>query len=334
MIWNEGFTASYYMTIVDPKSWRDIDRLEITGGSIDRNSSGLYASADVTMTELPEGGETWIRLWMDAEQDGVEHVPLFTGLTSAPERSLDGMRETYKVECFSALKPMDDVLTERGTYIPTEVAAPKAAERLLKAGPAPVVISAEGELPRLKEAIVAEDGETNLTLALKTLDAVNWRLQIDGRGIITLEPNESRLVQVFGADNDVIEPKITDEYDWYACPNVLRAISDDLTAIARDDDPGSALSTVSRGREIWAEETSVNLSSNESIAAYAYRRLKELQSPARTISYNRRFDPDVMPGDVVMINHPEVSIKGSFKVVSQRLELGHGCRTSEKATLI
>ena len=283
MIWNEGFTASYYMTIVDPKSWRVIDRLEITGGSIDRNSSGLYASADVTMTELPEGGETWIRLWMDAEQDGVEHVPLFTGLTSAPERSLDGMRETYKVECFSALKPMDDVLTERGTYIPTEVAAPKAAERLLKAGPAPVVISAEGELPRLKEAIVAEDGETNLTLALKTLDAVNWRLQIDGRGIITLEPNESRLVQVFGADNDVIEPKITDEYDWYACPNVLRAISDDLTAIARDDDPGSALSTVSRGCEIWAEETSVNLSSNESIAAYAYRRLKELQSPARTI---------------------------------------------------
>lgn len=335
MIWSEGFTATYYMTIVDPKSWRDIDRMEITGGSIDRSCNGLLESADVDATELPPGGEAWVRIWLDADQDGVTHVPLFTGLTSAPSRKIDGMRESYKIECYSVLKPIDDILTERGTYIPTEVSAPSAAARLMKVGPAPIEIDLNAEQPRLTDAIIAEDGETNLTLAEKVLKAIDWRIHIDGNGTIVLEPNENRIVQVFNAvDNDVIEPALTDEQDWYSSPNVLRVISGDLTAVARDDSPESSLSTVSRGREIWEEESSVTLGDNESIAAYAIRRLKELQSPARTVSYSRRFDPDVKPRDVVRINHPEINIDGSFRVTQQTLELGYACRTNETAVLV
>lgn len=335
MIWSDGYTATFYMTIVDPKSWRDVGRIEITGGSIDRSDSSLYESADVDVTELPPGGEAWVRLWLDANQDGVTHVPLFTGLTSAPSRDIDGLRESYKVECYSVLKPIDDILTERGTYIPTEVSAPRAAARLMKVGPAPVEIDLSGELPQLTDSIIAEDGETNLTLAEKILDAIDWRIRITGKGTIILEPNEERMIQVFNSvDNDVIERSLTDEQDWYSCPNVLRVISGDLTAIARDDDPKSLLSTVTRGREIWTEESSVTLGNNESIASYAIRRLKELQSPARTVSYTRRFDPDIIPGDIVKINHPEIGIDGRFKVVSQALELGYACRTSETAVLI
>lgn len=335
MIWSDGFTASYYITIVDPKSWRDIARMEITSGSIDRSVADMLESADIHMTELPEGGEAWIRIWLDADQGGIEHVPLFTGLTSAPSRDIDGRRNGFDVECYSVLKPVNDILTERGAYVPTEVVAPNAAARLLRAGVAPVVVADALELPQLTDAIIAEDGETNLTLADKVLSAVGWRKRIDGQGIIYVEPDNTNTVQVFDAvDNDVIEMSMTDEQDWYSCPNVLRVISGDLTAIAMDTDPESPLSTVARGREIWAQESSPALGTNESIGAYANRRLRELQSPARTVTYSRRFDPNVRPGDVIRINHPEIQVDGAFRVESQSLELTYGCRTSETARMI
>lgn len=332
MIWSDGFSSSYYITIVDPDTWRDIDRMEITGGQIERSTDALLESADIDMTEPPPSREAWVRIWLDADQDGVTHVPLFTGLTSAPSRDIDGRRESYKVECYSVLKPIDDILTERGYYIPANVPAPQAAERLLKTGIAPVNVSPSANPSRLTEAIIAEDGETNLTLAQKVLEAVGWRIRIDGYGTINVEPSNDEVKAVFDVNgNDVIEMQVTDECDWYSCPNVLRAISGDLTAIARDDNPKSSLSTVARGREIWAEESSVNLGTNESLSAYAYRRLKALQSPARTVSYTRRFDPDVNVGDIVRINHPEIGINGEFRVTSQSLELGYGCRTEEEA---
>lgn len=90
MIWSEGFTATYYITRVEPRTWRDIDRMEITGGSISRAEDNLMESADIEMTESPAAVESWVRIWLDADQNGVEHVPLFTGLTSAPARDIDG----------------------------------------------------------------------------------------------------------------------------------------------------------------------------------------------------------------------------------------------------
>lgn len=332
MIWSEGFTAIYYVTIVDPKTWRDIGRMEITGGSINRSGDELMESADIEMTSLPASGEAWVRIWLDADQQGITHVPLFTGLTSAPSREIDGQREIFNVECYSVLKPIDDILVERGYYIPAEVSAPNAIRRLLKTGIAPVEVEPVDNPPTLTESIVAEDGETNLTMAEKVLSAIGWRLRIDGRGVIHVEQGTGAPVQTFNAtNNDVIEMSVSDEFDWFSCPNVFRATSADLTAIARDDDPASSLSTVTRGREIWAEETSVTLGSNESLSSYAIRRLKELQSPSRTISYSRRFDPDVTVGDTVRINHPAISIDGLFRIKEQSIELTYGCRTSESA---
>lgn len=333
MIWSESFTSAYYATIVDVKSWRDISRLEITGGSISRSVDELMESADIDITEVPKG-EKWIRIWLEAKQGGTETVPLFTGLMSAPKRDIDGRRESYAVECYSVLKPIDDILTERGFYIPSEVSAPNAVERLLNKGVAPVEV-ADATLPTLTEAIIAEDGETCLTMAKRILDAINWRIRISGDGTIRIEPNNNNVVMTIGTrEADVIEMSLTDEYDWYSCPNVLRAISGDLIAIARDDNPQSKLSTVSRGREIWAEESSVILSNNESLSAYANRRLKELQSPARMISYSRRYYPNITVGSVLHINYPEINIDGDFCIISQTLELSFGCTTKEEAVAV
>ena len=333
MIWSEGFTASYYITLVDPKTWRDVRRMEITGGSVSRSADGLLQSADIDLTELPGSGEAWIRIYLDAEQGSTEHVPLFTGLTSSPARDIDGRREKYRAECYSVLKPADDVLTERGYYVAAEVPAPQAVARLLSVGPAPVEVEDVANPPRLTESVIAEDGETNLSLVRKVLDAIGWRIRIDGRGMIHIErPPESAAICFDAMANDVIELSLSEEYDWYSAPNIFRAVSGDMTAIARDDDPESPLSTISRGREIWAEDSSARLGSNESLAAYAFRRLKELQSPARNVSYKRRFDPNINVGDIVRINHPAIGISGFFRIGSQDMDLTFGCRTSETAS--
>ena len=41
MNWNKGFSAEYYASVVDPSTWRDIERFEIIDGDINRKSSEL-----------------------------------------------------------------------------------------------------------------------------------------------------------------------------------------------------------------------------------------------------------------------------------------------------
>ena len=116
--------------------------------------------------------------------------------------------------------------------------------------------------------------------------------------------------------------------DWFNCPNVFRASSDDMISIARDDDPSSALSTVSRGREIWMGDDDVDLSDDETIAEYAVRRLKEEQQVAETAKYTRRYIPEVNVGDLVKLNYDQ--LKGTYTVTSQTIQLTYAATTDEE----
>ena len=169
----------------------------------------------------------------------------------------------------------------------------------------------------------------------KILNAINWQLKIDGDGTIRIVKKTNGVVASFDAlDNDSIEPQLSVTRDWYDCPNVFRAIEDDLSAVARDDNPDSPLSTINRGREIWLEETDCDLGENESIADYAIRRLKEEQAVAFSVEYTRRFNPDVQVGDKIRLHYPEQKVTGNFEIVSQSITLGYGCRTSEEVNRV
>lgn len=329
MDWTQGFTSSFYGCYVDPSSWLDAERFEIISGSIDRTNESLRESASVALTSYEQGTEKWIRIYLDTRQDSNgAHIPLFTGLAVTPDRDIDGMRTSYTLDCYSVLKPAQDVLLQRGWYAPVETSAGAIINRLLS-GFAPVII--EPDSPTLTQAIVAEDGETNLSMTDKILAAINWRLRIEGDGRIHVEPKPLEPSAVFDAlSSDVIEPAVKYTHDWFNCPNCFRAVSDDLIGIAKDDSVSSPLSTVNRGREVWAEEDGCELSSDESIAQYAYRRLKELQSVGVTVSYSRRFDPNVYVGDKVVLHYPAQGLEGTFTVTSQSVELEYGARVSEE----
>ena len=334
MNWNSGFSATYYGTFVDAESWRDVERFELTQGSIQKTTESLRQSADIQCVRYDRSRERWIRIWLDARQGTtVEHVPLFTGLASAPSRDINGYYESNQIECYSVLKPAEDVLLERGWFAGEGMSGAHLVKNLLDVIPAPIV---EGDnSPTLKENIIAENGENHLSMANKVLTAINWRLIIDGDGTVHIVPPTSTVGRMFSVlDNDTIEPQISMSDDWYACPNVFRAINGDNVGIARDDSEESRFSTVNRGREIWKEESNCNLNSGENITQYAQRRLKEEQDKVITVSYSRRFDPALNPTDVVRLHYPAQDLDGLYVIYSQGIELGHGARVSEEVVKI
>lgn len=337
MDWNKGFLALYEIKKVDPVSFMDAGSFDFTAGSIARSDDNLVESADLTMKQDP--GECWIRIYLKAKQreDG-ERAALFTGLTCTPERSVDGNRTTFPVECYSVLKPAEDTLVKRGYYAPSGASGALLVKELLSVGPAPVICDENS--PCLLEPVIAEDYDTNLSMAWKIVDAMGWRLRISGDGTIHICPKASEVSAVFDAmENDSIEPKVSDMQDWFSVPNCFRVISGESYAEARNIDE-NYLSIRSRKQrrggtgEIWAQDTSAALSDGESLSEYAARMLKEAQAPARSIRYDRRFRPDVTVSDLVRLHYPRQGIDGVFRVLEQKITLGHGCRTLEEVVMV
>lgn len=323
MNWDKGWTARYYATFIDKQSWRDIERFEITGGRVSRSSGELAESADIDAVGYTSG-EQWIRVYMDVSQgDTSEHIPMFTGLATSPKDSIDGSLVTNSLECYSVLKPCQDVLLPRGWYTTNRIEY--VLKDLLKVTPAPFHI-AEG-MPALKRYIIAESGETNLSMIYKILLAIDWRIRIAGNGEIFIEPFPTEVSAEFSADFDVLEPQIEKEYDWYKCPNVFRAMTENESVVVRDET--TDLSVENRGREIWMEDDGCTLNEGETLYEYAVRRLKDEQTVGKSISYSRRFNPNVSVGDLIRLNYPQA--QGVYAVLSQDIDLGYDAKTSEEA---
>lgn len=321
--WSKGFSVAYYATIVDAATWLDSERIELIQGKVNRSDSDLQESAQLTCKPLSD--ETWIRINMDVSQEGAsDHVPLFTGLAICPDREIDGAHETGSVVCYSVLKPAQDVLLPRGWYAPKGREGAELVEELLSVSPAPK--SVYGGSPRLSANIVAEAGESCLTMARKILTAINWRLRLLGDGTIEICPQAENVSVMFStADNDSIEPKVKVSFDWFDTPNVYRAVSGNTCAEVRD-----AAAIRARGREIWVEDRSPAFNGSESIAMYARRKLDESQWAAYKVSYDRRYHPDVLVGDLIELHYPAQKIDNIFMVSSQAVDLVAGGRTSEE----
>ena len=339
MDWNIGYSASYYATVVDQTTWRDTSRIEITGGTIKREDSDLRESADVDCVNYPYTGEQIIRVWLDAKQEGrSSHTALFTGIATSPGKNINGQLVTNTLQCYSILKIAQDMLLDRGWYAPKGINGGDLIRELLSV--LPVEIDIAENSPGLDSAILAEDGENRLSMTDKILsamvtDGMSWRMTIDGEGNIHIRPYSKDPVTMFDSiQNDVLQPSLSIEYDWYNCPNVYRAVLDDSYAIARDDDPNSPLSTVTRGREVWVEDSSVNLSDNQTLAEYAFEALKTAQRVSMSVSYERRFDPNVYVSDVVRLNYPGQDITGLYLVTSQSIALGYSAKTSEEVVKV
>ena len=164
----------------------------------------------------------------------------------------------------------------------------------------------------------------------KLLFLMNWRLTIFGDGSINIGPYSKEESQLFDSlGNDILEPSLSVERDWYNCPNVLRAVTD-YDEYIEYDRSGNLWSIEERGREVWAEDTNCDLTDGESLELYAKRRLAELQEISEKVSYTRAFNPYVMVDDLVRLNYPAQGLSGLYLVTSQKIDIGYSARTSEE----
>lgn len=325
MNWTEGYSAYFNIKIVDPATWQDIGTVDITGGTVTKTTDGLMESADIQTTQ--NIGEAIIRVYLYARQeDDGDRAAIFTGFLQTPGTDWDGVRESHNAICYSVLKPAADILLPRGWYAPKTSAAEVVKDLLDIIAP----VEVEGTSPNLTQYIVAESGETNLTMAWKILNSIGWRLRITGEGRIVICPTPEEAVERFDTrTNDIIELKVTDEQDLFSCPNVFRASASNESVVAYDES-----SIERRGREIWAQEENCATNDGESLIEYAERRLSELQQPARKVKYSRRYIPEVVPGDMVNINLPAQNVAGDFYIKRQQITLGHNALTSEEAEIV
>lgn len=320
MNWASGYTYKIYGCEVEPKSWGDKGRFNVKSGSISKEATELRQAADVTVQDFQPDREIWIRLYMDVTQNGEsEHVPLFTGLATSPSYDQNGVVQTTKMECYSVLKPCEDVLLMRGWYASAYRDPVRIFNELLAPCPAPITY--DEELPTLTSHLVAEDNESNLSMIDKMLKALGLQLRIAGNGSIHIGRLNTEPVATFMPNGfDIIEPELTVENDWFSCPNVVMAIDDELMAIARDNDETSPLSIENRGREIWYADDSVDLNDGESLAEYAKRILKEEQTVVETLKYKRAFLPELEIGDTVRLRYEKFA--GLYRITSQSFDLG------------
>lgn len=324
MNWEKGYSAQFYMTIVDPNTWRDVESVSIPSGTITKTLEGLMESADITMTQELDG-ERIVRVYAIARQsDDGERAAIFTGLMQTPGKNWDGTRRSQKGVCYSVLKPASDILLPRGWYAAKNAKAADVAADLLDVL-APVEV--EGESPKLTEYIVAESNETRLTMARKILAAIGWRIRIDGEGNIKICPVDEEAGDRLGSN--IVELKVTDEQDLYSCPNVFRAVSGDSYYEARDEERIEA-----RGREIWAQEENVTPNDGESLREYANRRLREMQAVERKVKYSRRFLPNIVPGDNIELSLPAQDVIGIFRIQRQQITLGYNATVQEEAVYV
>lgn len=343
MDWSKGFSTSHYMTIVDPISWKDIDVIQIENGTINHGNTSLIESADFTCEHVEDSifdTEQWIRVYADIRQDEDSyHGALFTGLACSPSRTIEGTMQKDRVQCYSVLKPAEDILLDRGYFVPAKSEVSTVVSKLLSVSSAPIrTNNVNGEL---LETLVAESNETNLSMAWKLLDLMGWTLRISGDGVITIDNypkiadyKKNEMVLFNATDSDSLETSISVDYDKFNCPNVFRAVHNSSMAIARDEDPNSSLSIQNRGREVWMEETDCTLKTNESLGDYAKRRLKEEQNVAYGLNYTRRYHPEVNVYDIIQLNYPAQNIVGYYKVESQTMTLGYSIAVSENVNKV
>ena len=328
--YNNGISAIYYATRVDPKTWADAGEIPIISGTITKNAgSDLVVSADLSVKE-EIGAEEWVRVYLVAEQNGAkERVPIFTGIVSSPTRDINGTSETRKLDCYSVLKVSADILLPLGWFAPARTNGGELIKILLSDLPCPVELD-EGS-PYIISSFVAGDNDSKLSVAQAIAEAINWQIKVNGDGSVRICPKPLTISGTFdNVENDIIETDLSDNRDIFSVPNVLRVTLQGSAATARDDDPDSVYSTVNRGREIWLQE-SAKLAAGESLGEYAMRRLKELQNPSRKLSYTRRFQPDVDVNDLVSIVYPRQNIGDVFRVKSQTITLSHGAKVKEES---
>ena len=200
MRYEDGYTSSWRLCSVSARSWADEASMgHVASASVTRSidsDAPTIDSANVELSaEAPATG-TYVRLWMDARQDGtLARVPIVTGRVAPSTTEVMGtLRTRSDVELESVLKPAEDAEMDEGWYAPQGADGAQQAAALLRSHvEAPVVID-QGKRPALAENVIA--GTDTVLSGAWALMGETWEIVTDGMGVVHLRPRGAKVAAV------------------------------------------------------------------------------------------------------------------------------------------
>lgn len=333
--WTRGYRVTAWRLFrVNPDTWADSGEVGgMVSATVSRTEEDEQDRGTVSLTSDARGRfeQGWHRIAMTASQSGsIERVDVATLWLDSTGGELNRGASLVTVNGSSVLHPCASETLETGSYAPRGVdGAEYAADLIRSTTPAPVVV--EGSFT-IDEHVVFDSGATALSAARLVLDAGNFIMQVDGRGVVHIHPRPSDPVLVLDASKArLMQPSVTYTLDYSEVPN--RYIAEDESASARsvNDDPNSPTSTVSRGWVKDIRDTSPIRVNGETLTAYTARRLMEESTVHDTRSYTREWWPDVHPGSIVRGTVATVGEDGLFRVESQQIDCNKGITVQESS---
>lgn len=341
--WTKSMTQTFKYYIVDPGTWKDDKEVTtVKSSTIKRDeSSETLGSATIDADDLL--GEDYIRVYLIANQNGVEEkVPLGTFLVQTPSSSFDGKVRSVSMDAYTPLLELKEKQPAIGYSVLKGENIMQLAYRLVRENArAPVIEALSDET--LFDDFVAYTDDTWLTFVSDLIANAKYSFSLDELGRILFAPEQKiaslQPVWTYNDDNSsILYSDIDLDHDLYGIPNVVEVIysngGNNYYARVVNDDPNSPLSTVSRGREIVYRVTDPDLigdpTSNQ-IQEYAENTLKNLSAVEYTVTYSHGYCP-VRVGDCVRLNYERAGITDvKAKVISQSISCESGCKVDETA---
>lgn len=328
MDWTKSYNSTWRVFRVNRNTWADDERVSnVIGANITRTGDGdLLESGDIEITGDFE--PDYYRIVMTAEQGGeIARVDVATLLFNMTGGEYNYGINTNSVEGFSVLYPASTTSVITGEYAPAGAnGAQYAGELLASAINAPVEI--EGSFI-LNDHIVHELGSSILSAVWSVLNAGDFVIQIDGRGVVHIRPRptEPSLV-IDNSSAGFLENGITYTEDISEIPNRYIIIDGINITVAENNDEESIVSFPTRGYYVDIIDTSPTPVNGETYSEYASRMLKKQSILNGEKEYTREFAPDVYPYSIIKatIN----GLDGDVRVKSQSISCGNGISISEK----
>lgn len=329
MDWSKSYTSTWRVFRVNRKTWADGELLaKVDSVDISRTADGrLLESGSMEVTG--DFTSDYYRVVMTANQGGIlTRVDVATLLFDVAGGEVDFGRTAHEVDGYSVLYPASTTAVTLGEYAPAgEDGVRYAADLLRSAINAPV--ETEGSFT-LNDHIVHELGSSVIDAVWAVLDAGNYIIQIDGRGIVHIRPKPSTPAYYITNSNiGMLSNGISYSTDISEIPNRYVVIEDNLITIATNDDQESSVSTVNRGYCVDVVDTSPTPVNGKTVAEYASDRLKQLSIMKDERTYVREYVPDVYLYSIVRASIN--GLQGDLRVTSQSVKCGNGITVNERA---
>ncbi|WRS29603.1 hypothetical protein U6G28_08755 [Actinomycetaceae bacterium MB13-C1-2] len=292
---------------------------------------------------INERGLDWmshrVRFTYDPGVKGVEAWPYGVFLLSSPTESRKLGAPSYKVSCKTKLSVIDEAAYAQALSFPagTDVVA-TVVDLIQSTGETAIAATNQGIT--LTSPMSFDAGESLLSVINEMLTSIGyWSLSVDTYGVFQIGPwtapaSRTPAWSFEAGELSLYRPGWTRTQDRSSVPNVVVAStsgSDEdpaIVGVARNDDPDSDYSTISRGREI-AKRYDIDAESQASASSQAQQLLLGAMDPVLKVEVEHALVP-LQANDAVLF-WPQGD-EAPRKHTVQRMSISSGFDAHCKAT--